>query len=41
MTSSQIGDWFIKEEGTNGEALIPYLNVTSEFKLVLMKKKIF
>ena len=26
MTSSQIGDWFIKEEGTNGEALIPYLN---------------
>ena len=25
MTSSQIGDWFIKEEGTNGEALIPYL----------------
>jgi len=25
MTSSQIGDWFIKEEGTNGEALMPYL----------------
>ena len=25
MTSSQIGDWFIKEEGTYGEALIPYL----------------
>ena len=25
MTSSQIGDWFIKEEGTNGEALVPYL----------------
>ena len=25
MTSSQIGDWFVKEEGTNGDALIPYL----------------
>ena len=25
MTSSQIGDWYIKEEGTNGEAIIPYL----------------
>ena len=25
MTSSQIGDWFIKEDGTNGEALMPFL----------------
>ena len=25
MTSSQIGDWFIKEDGTNGENLKPFL----------------
>ena len=25
MTSSQIGDWFIKEEGSNGEKLKPFL----------------
>ena len=25
MTSSQIGDWFIKEDGTNGDHLKPYL----------------
>jgi len=25
MTSSQIGDWYVKEEGTNGEAIMPYL----------------
>ena len=25
MTSSQIGDWFVKEDGTNGENLKPFL----------------
>ncbi len=25
MTSSQIGDWFVKEDGTNGENLEPFL----------------
>ena len=25
MTSSQIGDWFIKEDGTNGDHLKPFL----------------
>ena len=25
MTSSQIGDWFVKEDGTNGEKLKPFL----------------
>ena len=25
MTSSQIGDWFIKEDGSNGEAIKPFL----------------
>ncbi len=25
MTSSQIGDWFVKEDGTNGENLRPFL----------------
>ena len=25
MTSSQIGDWFVKEDGTNGEHLKPFL----------------
>lgn len=25
MTSSQIGDWYIKEDGTNGEAIMPFL----------------
>ena len=26
MTSSQIGDWFIKEDGSNGNDLLPFLN---------------
>ena len=26
MTSSQIGDWFIKEDGTKGSAIIPFLD---------------
>jgi len=25
MTSSQIGDWFIKEDGSNGSDLLPFL----------------
>jgi len=25
MTSSQIGDWYVKEEGSYGKELIPYL----------------
>ena len=27
MTSSQIGDWFVKEDGTNGENLKPFLEL--------------
>jgi hypothetical protein len=30
MTSSQIGDWYIKEEGTNGKELTPYLDKPPE-----------
>ena len=26
MTSSQIGDWFINEDGTNGSDLLPFLD---------------
>jgi hypothetical protein len=26
MTSSQIGDWFIKEDGTKGSAIFPFLD---------------
>jgi len=30
MTSSQIGDWYIKEEGSNGKELTPYLDKPPE-----------
>ena len=30
MTSSQIGDWYIKEEGSNGKELTPYLEKPPE-----------
>ena len=30
MTSSQIGDWFIKEDGSYGEGLEPFLESPPE-----------